>query len=93
MVYVAELARLAGGLDDATAARHRTALGRVGLPTRWYGASLEELRAAMTVDKKARGAGCGSSCSTASPEPRGAGRPAGGHAAGGVHVMTRRVPR
>ncbi len=54
-VYVAELARLAGVLDDATADRHRTAFGRVGLPTRWYGASYEELRAAMAVDKKARG--------------------------------------
>ena len=54
-VYVAELARLAGVLDDATADRHRAAFERVGLPTRWYGASYEELRAAMAVDKKARG--------------------------------------
>jgi 3-dehydroquinate synthase len=54
-VYVAELARLAGVLDDATAERHRAAFERVGLPTRWYGASYEELRAAMAVDKKARG--------------------------------------
>jgi 3-dehydroquinate synthase len=54
-VYVAELARLAGVLDDATAERHRSAFERVGLPTRWYGASYEELRAAMAVDKKARG--------------------------------------
>ena len=54
-VYVAELARLAGLLDDATADRHRTAFERLGLPTRWYGASYDELRAAMAVDKKARG--------------------------------------
>jgi 3-dehydroquinate synthase len=54
-VYVAELARLAGILDDATAERHRTAFERVGLPTRWYGASYDDLRAAMAVDKKARG--------------------------------------
>jgi 3-dehydroquinate synthase len=54
-VYVAELARLAGVLDDAPAERHRAAFERVGLPTRWYGASYEELRAAMAVDKKARG--------------------------------------
>jgi 3-dehydroquinate synthase len=54
-VYVAELARLAGILDDATADRHRTAFERVGLPTRWYGASYDDLRAAMAVDKKARG--------------------------------------
>jgi 3-dehydroquinate synthase len=38
-VYVAELARLAGVLDDATAERHRAAFERVGLPTRWSGAS------------------------------------------------------
>ena len=44
-----------GVLDDATADRHRTAFERVGLPTRWYGASYDELRAAMAVDKKARG--------------------------------------
>jgi 3-dehydroquinate synthase len=54
-VYVAELARAAGILDDATADRHRAAFGRVGLPTRWYGASYDELQAAMAVDKKARG--------------------------------------
>ena len=54
-VYVAELARAAGVLDDATADRHRTAFERVGLPTRWYGAPYDELRAAMAVDKKARG--------------------------------------
>ncbi len=54
-VYVAELARLAGVLDDATADRHRAAFERVGLPTRWHGATYDELRAAMAVDKKARG--------------------------------------
>jgi 3-dehydroquinate synthase len=54
-VYVAEVARLAGVLDDTTAERHREAFGRVGLPTRWHGASYEELRAAMAVDKKSRG--------------------------------------
>jgi 3-dehydroquinate synthase len=54
-VYVAELARLAGVLDDATADRHRAVFARVGLPTRWHGASYEDLRAAMAVDKKARG--------------------------------------
>jgi 3-dehydroquinate synthase len=54
-VYVAELARLAGVLDDATAERHRSVFERVGLPSRWYGASYDELRAAMAVDKKSRG--------------------------------------
>ena len=54
-VYAAELARLAGLLDDATAARHRTAFGRVGLPTTYGGASFDDLLGAMRVDKKARG--------------------------------------
>jgi 3-dehydroquinate synthase len=60
MVYVAELARLAGRLDDATAARHAEVLAAVGLPTRFdaaaYGADFEDLLATMRVDKKARGA-------------------------------------
>jgi 3-dehydroquinate synthase len=55
MVYVAELARLAGRLDDETAARHATALASVGLPTRWADAPFDDLLALMRVDKKARG--------------------------------------
>ncbi|MEP6816777.1 MAG: 3-dehydroquinate synthase family protein, partial [Marmoricola sp.] len=55
MVFVAELARLAGRLDDETAARHATTLGLVGLPTSWRGAAFEELLATMRVDKKSRG--------------------------------------
>jgi 3-dehydroquinate synthase len=55
MVYVAELARLAGRLDDAVAARHAAVLASVGLPTTFSGASFEELHATMRVDKKARG--------------------------------------
>ncbi|MGO4257481.1 3-dehydroquinate synthase [Marmoricola sp. RAF53] len=55
MVYVAELARLAGRLDDATAARHRTVLAAVGLPTRFDAAPFEDLLATMRVDKKSRG--------------------------------------
>ncbi|WP_300643292.1 3-dehydroquinate synthase [Nocardioides sp.] len=54
-VFVAELARLAGVLDEATAARHAAAFGRVGLPTGYAGAGYDELRAAMAVDKKSRG--------------------------------------
>lgn len=54
-VFVAELARQAGVLDDATAERHAAAFGRVGLPTGYAGAGYDELRAAMAVDKKARG--------------------------------------
>jgi 3-dehydroquinate synthase len=54
-VYVAELARLAGVLDDEVADRHRTAFARVGLPTGWAGATYDDLRARMAVDKKSRG--------------------------------------
>lgn len=56
MVYVAELARLAGRLDDETAARHAVVLAAVGLPTRWHDATFDELLEVMRVDKKARGA-------------------------------------
>ncbi len=56
MVYVAELARLAGRLDDQTAARHAAVLASLGLPTAWSGATFDELLAVMRVDKKARGA-------------------------------------
>jgi 3-dehydroquinate synthase len=55
MVYVAELARLAGRLDDETGARHASVLASVGLPTRWHDAPFDELLAVMRVDKKARG--------------------------------------
>ncbi len=54
-VYVAELARRTGHLDDATAARHAAAFGAVGLPTSYDGAPFEDLLAAMRVDKKSRG--------------------------------------
>jgi 3-dehydroquinate synthase len=54
-VYVAELARAAGILDDAVADLHTTVLARVGLPTGWAGASYDDLRARMAVDKKSRG--------------------------------------
>jgi 3-dehydroquinate synthase len=55
MVYVAELARLAGRLDHQTAARHAEVLASVGLPTSWSDASFDELLPVMRVDKKARG--------------------------------------
>ncbi len=54
-VYAAELARAAGILDDAVADRHRSVLTRVGLPTTWTGASYDDLRHRMAVDKKSRG--------------------------------------
>jgi 3-dehydroquinate synthase len=61
MVFVAEVARLSGRLDDATAARHTSVLSSVGLPTRLADVSAgeiayDEVLATMRVDKKARGA-------------------------------------
>lgn len=55
MTFVAELARLAGRLDEATAERHRTVLERVGLPTTYRGGVWPQLYDAMKVDKKSRG--------------------------------------
>lgn len=57
MVYVAELARAAGRLDDTTAARHAAVLAAVGLPTRVeVPPAFDDLLALMRVDKKSRGA-------------------------------------
>jgi 3-dehydroquinate synthase len=56
MVYVAELARLAGHLDDELVARHREILTAVGLPTTYRGDRWEDLLTAMRRDKKSRGA-------------------------------------
>ncbi len=56
MVYVAELARLAGRLDEQTCALHRPVLASVGLPTAYPAGAWPSLREAMGVDKKARGA-------------------------------------
>ena len=55
MVYVAELARRLGHIDDDLAARHAATLGSVGLPTTIDGLDVEALIATMRVDKKARG--------------------------------------
>jgi 3-dehydroquinate synthase len=56
MTYAAALGRLAGRLDSPTARRHREVLAAVGLPTRYRGAAWPDLRATMTLDKKARAA-------------------------------------
>ena len=61
MVFVAEVARLTGHLDDETAARHAAVLSEVGLATRLEPSpgdrlSFEEVLGTMRVDKKARGA-------------------------------------
>ncbi len=55
MVFVAELARLAGRLDEATADRHRAVLEVVGLPTSYRGGVWDQLLDAMRMDKKTRG--------------------------------------
>ncbi len=55
-VYVAELAARTGSLAPDLVERHRSAFARVGLPTSYSGgASFDELRDAMSIDKKARG--------------------------------------
>jgi 3-dehydroquinate synthase len=56
LVYAATLARLAGRLDPATADRHAGVLRALGLPTGYRADAWPDLRAAMRVDKKARGA-------------------------------------
>jgi 3-dehydroquinate synthase len=55
LVYAATLAKLAGRLDEATAARHRATLTALELPTGYRADAWPELHAAMAVDKKARG--------------------------------------
>lgn len=58
MVFAAELARLTGRLDSATADRHRALLGSLGLPVSYSGESGDSwprLLDAMAVDKKATG--------------------------------------
>ncbi|HWF81928.1 MAG TPA: 3-dehydroquinate synthase [Streptosporangiaceae bacterium] len=55
MMFAAEVGRLSGRLDEATATRHREILTAVGLPVKYAGAaSWEQLRDTMGVDKKAR---------------------------------------
>jgi 3-dehydroquinate synthase len=54
MVFAAELGRLAGRLDDATAQRHRAVLSSVGLPTGYDADALPDLLEGMRNDKKAR---------------------------------------
>jgi len=56
MVYAAEVAHRLGLLDDEAVALHREQLVAVGLPITYDGASWSDLRATMSLDKKARGA-------------------------------------
>ncbi|WP_411125470.1 3-dehydroquinate synthase [Streptomyces sp. x-19] len=55
MVFAAELGRIAGRLDDATADRHRAVLASVGLPLTYRGDQWPKLLETMRVDKKSRG--------------------------------------
>jgi 3-dehydroquinate synthase len=55
MVFAAELARLAGRLDQETATRHRAVLSLVGLPTSYAADAFDDLLQHMALDKKARG--------------------------------------
>jgi 3-dehydroquinate synthase len=55
LVYVAELAHLAGRLGQDDVARHRRVLELLGLPTTYAPDRWELLHSAMAVDKKARG--------------------------------------
>ncbi len=54
MIFAAELGRLAGRLDDDTAARHRTVLTSIGLPTSYDPDALPELIDGMRTDKKTK---------------------------------------
>jgi 3-dehydroquinate synthase len=55
LVYAAALGRLLGRLDDATAARHRSILQSLGLPTAYAAEAFPQLLDTMRIDKKARG--------------------------------------
>ena len=78
MIYVAELARLAGLLGAAEVATHREVLGSLGLPTSYVPGRWPELLGAMAIDKKARGAklrfvvltGIGAPVELADPDPQ-----------------------
>ena len=54
LVFAAELGRLAGRLDDATADRHRSVLESLGLPTTYDPDALPQLLENMRSDKKTR---------------------------------------
>ncbi len=54
LVFAAELGRLAGRLDDATAARHRAILSSLGLPVSYDADALPQLLESMAGDKKTR---------------------------------------
>ncbi|AGZ44392.1 3-dehydroquinate synthase [Actinoplanes friuliensis] len=53
-IFAGELSRLSGRLSPAVAARHKSVLSLVGLPTSYPRAAWPDLLAAMRVDKKTR---------------------------------------
>ena len=55
MIFAAELARLAGRLDQQTAARHHQVLSRVGLATNYAADAFDDLMHTVALDKKVRG--------------------------------------
>lgn len=54
LVFAAELSRLAGRLDEATALRHRSILSSLGLPVSYDADALPQLLEYMAGDKKSR---------------------------------------
>jgi 3-dehydroquinate synthase len=56
MVFAAEVGRLAGRLTEADVELHKEILTAVGLPVSYQRDAWPELRATMSLDKKARGA-------------------------------------
>ncbi len=54
-MFVAELARRVGLIDDALAARHAAVLTSVGLPVRYDPSAFDDLLVTMGLDKKTRG--------------------------------------
>ena len=55
MMFAAELAHLAGKLDEASVERHRSILSGLGLPVTYPGNRWDALQTAMRRDKKTRG--------------------------------------
>lgn len=55
MMWIAEVSRRLLGLADATVEQHRDLLGGLGLPLAYDAAAWPDLRALMSLDKKARG--------------------------------------
>jgi 3-dehydroquinate synthase len=55
MMFVAQLAHLAGRLSSEVLARHYDILSGVGLPTKYDGGTFDQLLTNMRIDKKSRG--------------------------------------